>query len=116
MKDLTGSPLLIRYQKAHEENPKSRVFAPLAEAYRKLGMIDKAQEILLKGIKIHPNYSLGYLGLAHCYADLSQYKKVYETLKDFAKNDRDNKTAVSTFDLICLSSLFNKNPHSTHTG
>ncbi|MBT7608531.1 MAG: tetratricopeptide repeat protein [Bacteriovoracaceae bacterium] len=102
MKDLTGSPLLIRYQKAHEENPKSRVFAPLAEAYRKLGMIDKAQEILLKGIKIHPNYSLGYLGLAHCYADLSQYKKVYETLKDFAKNDRDNLKLQKLFADACM--------------
>ena len=102
MNDITGSPILIRYQKILHENPDSRVFAPLAEAYRKLGMIDKAQEILHKGISVHPKYALGYLGLAQCYADLEQYDKVYITLKEFAEIDRDNLKLQKLFADACI--------------
>ena len=45
------SPLLVKYLRAYEQNPKSRVFAPLAEVYRKLGMKEKAFDILKRGLK-----------------------------------------------------------------
>ena len=48
------SPLFLKYQADYEKNPRSRVFAPLAETYRKLGMTDKAMEILSQGIRFHP--------------------------------------------------------------
>ena len=98
-----GSPLLIRYQKAYDENPSSRVFAPLAEAYRKVGMLDKAQEILLKGIKLHPDYIFGYLGLAQCYAELSQFNEVYNTLTPFVQSYRDNIKLQKIYAVACLN-------------
>lgn len=39
-----------------ETDPKSKVFAQLADAYRKSNMIDEAIEIAKKGLEIHPNY------------------------------------------------------------
>lgn len=101
MKETLGSPLLIRYQEAYDENPNSRVFAPLAEVYRKLGMLDKAQEILLKGIQIHPDYVFGHLGLAQCYGDLNQYEEVYKTLSPFVQSYRDNIKLQKLFAVSC---------------
>ena len=90
MKDGLSSPLLIRYQKAYEDDPNSLVFAPLAEAYRKLGMLDKSQEILVQGLKKHPDYLLGHLGLARCYYDLNQHQQVCDTLMPYISGHRDN--------------------------
>src|SRR3954466_2793615 len=44
-----------KYTAALAADPKSRAFAPLAEAYRKLGKLDEALKILGDGLKIHPN-------------------------------------------------------------
>ncbi len=95
------SPLLQKYLKAYEANPKSRVFAPLAENYRKLGMIDKAIEVLNRGIKNHPTYVLGYLCLAHCYFDLGKYELCYSTIRPFVEEDRENLRLQKLFADCC---------------
>jgi tetratricopeptide (TPR) repeat protein len=102
LNDIKASPILIRYQKILEKNPDSRVFAPLAQAYRKLGMLDKALEILHIGIREHPKYALGHLGLAQCYADLDKYQHVYEVLKEFAQQDRNNLKLQNLFAESCI--------------
>ena len=96
------SPLFLKYQADYEKNPRSRVFAPLAETYRKLGMTDKAMEILSQGIRFHPNYVMGYLGLAFCYFDLRQYSLAYNTLKPLVETSRDNIRLQKLFAEICL--------------
>ena len=42
-------PQIYEYLKKYQEDPTSRVFAPLAEAYRKAGLIDEAIEIAREG-------------------------------------------------------------------
>jgi tetratricopeptide (TPR) repeat protein len=96
------SPLFLKYQTDYEKNPRSRVFAPLAETYRKLGMIDKAMEILSQGIRYHPTYVMGYLGLAFCYFDLKQYSLAYNTLRPLVETSRDNIRLQKLFAEICL--------------
>ena len=96
------SPLFLKYQADYEKNPRSRVFAPLAETYRKLGMTDKAMEILSQGIRFHPNYVMGYLGLAFCYFDLRQYSLAYNTLKPLIETSRNNIRLQKLFAEICL--------------
>lgn len=96
------SPLFLKYQSDFEKNPRSRVFAPLAESYRKLGMIDKAMEILSQGIRFHPTYIMGYLGLAFCYFDLKQYNLAYTTLRPLLENNRDNLRLQKLFADVCL--------------
>lgn len=105
MKDKKGllSPLFLKYQAEYEKNPKSRVFAPLAEMYRKIGMADKAMEILARGIKFHPTYVLGYLGMASCYFDIQQYSLAYSTLKPFIENNRDNLRLQRLFADTCVA-------------
>ncbi len=96
------SPLFLKYQSDFEKNPRSRVFAPLAEAYRKLGMTDKAMEILSNGIRFHPTYTMGYLGLAFCYFDLKQFNLAYSTLRPLLETNRDNIRLQKLFSEICI--------------
>ncbi len=96
------SPLFLKYQIDFEKNPRSRVFAPLAETYRKLGMTDKAMEILSQGIRFHPSYLMGYLGLAFCYFDLKQYNLSYSTLRPLVDSNRDNIRLQKLFSDVCL--------------
>lgn len=105
MKDKLGllSPLFLKYQAEYEKNPRSRVFAPLAEMYRKVGMVDKSMEILAQGIRQHPTYVLGYLGMSQCYYDIQQFSLAYNTLKPFVQTNRDNLKLQRLYADICLS-------------
>jgi pentatricopeptide repeat protein len=96
------SPLFLKYQADYEKNPRSRVFAPLAETYRKLGMTDKAMEILSQGIRYHPTYVMGYLGLSFCYFDLKQFHLAYNTLRPFVETNRDNIRLQKIFADVCI--------------
>ena len=106
-KQLLYSPLFLKYQADFEKNPRSRVFAPLAEIYRKIGMTDKAMEILSQGIRNHPAYVMGYMGLAFCYFDLKQFNLAYTTLRPFVEENRDNLRLQKLYADACLA-LFKK--------
>lgn len=96
------SPLFLKYQSEYEKNPRSRVFAPLAETYRKLGMTEKAMEILAQGIRFHPTYVMGYLGLAFCYFDIKQFNLAYSTLRPLVESNRDNIRLQKLFADVCI--------------
>ena len=96
------SPLFLKYQAEFEKNSRSRVFAPLAESYRKVGMTDKAMEILSQGIRFHPSYTMGYLGLAFCYFDIRQYNLAYTTLRPLVESNRDNIRLQKLFADVCI--------------
>ncbi len=84
------SPLISKYEEQLERDPRSRVFAPLAEAYRKVGLIENAFKVLQKGIRYNPDYLLGYLTLSQCYLDKGEYSLSYNTLRPLAPLHRDN--------------------------
>ena len=67
----------------------------------KLGMRDKAFEILKQGIKNHPSYLMGYLGLAFCYKDIGKLELAYSTLRPFVEGSRDNIKLQKLFGSIC---------------
>lgn len=80
----------IKYSHLYEREPESRVFAPLAESYRKLGMLQEAFELLKKGIQKHPQYALGYIVLARCHRDQGEFQRAYDVLLAAPKVDMDN--------------------------
>jgi len=51
----------------------SQIFAALADAYRKKGNIEKAREICLQGLEIHPNYSSAHVVMAKIYISEENY-------------------------------------------
>ncbi len=97
-----SSPIFLKYLEIYEKNPHSRVFAPLAEHYRQVGMTEKAIEILKRGIKLHPSYVMGHLGLAFCYFDQRQFNLAYNILKPLIPSNRDNLRLQRLFAKSCL--------------
>lgn len=97
-----ASALLSKYLEQYRKQPGSRVFAPLAESYRKLGMIDEALKVLKEGIKRHPGYVLGYLVLANCYHDQRKNDAAYQTLLPLTSQNRDNPGLQRLFAQVCL--------------
>lgn len=108
MRDSLQSPIIIKYQNLYKEDPNSRVFAPLAEAYRKFGMVDDAIEILKKGIRLHPNFTLGHIGLAYCYFDKKEFQMTYETLKPLVDDNRENLRLQKLYAQTCEALEKNK--------
>jgi tetratricopeptide (TPR) repeat protein len=96
------SALLAKYFNMYKENPRSRVFAPLAESFRKLGMLDDAYKILKEGIRHHPSYTLGYIVLANCYYDEEKYELTYNTLRPIITQNADNISLQKIFAQACI--------------
>lgn len=96
------SALLAKYFNMYKKNPRSRVFAPLAESFRKLGMLEDAYKILKDGIRHHPTYTLGYIVLAHCYYDEGKYELTYNTLRPIIQQNADNISLQKIFAQACI--------------
>lgn len=84
---------LEKYLKEYQENPRSRVFAPLAEAYRKSGLIDEAIEICKEGLEYHPSFLSGMVALARCYFDKGLYTATIKELEKVVSEVPDNYLA-----------------------
>jgi len=82
--------MIYEYLRRWQEDPTSRVFAPLAEAYRKAGMVDEAIEIAQDGVRIHPNYLGGKVALARALFDRQRYHEVIDQLEMPMQNAPDN--------------------------
>lgn len=102
-KKYKNSSLLAKYSLQYKRKPRSRVFAPLAETYRKLGMYDNAFKVLKEGIKHNPSYVLGYIVLANCYFDKQNYELAYNTLRPFVSDNLENLTLQKLFAQTCIN-------------
>lgn len=69
-----------KYQLILEKDPNSQVFAPLAEAYREMGMMQEAQKTILAGMQRHPQFVSGLVTLGKIMRDLGEYKKALDAL------------------------------------
>lgn len=88
-----GTPQIYQYLKRYQEDPSSRVFAPLAEAYRKAGLLDEAIEICRDGLRIHPNFIGGRVALARAFFDKRYYADVVKELEPVVMDAPDNLVA-----------------------
>ncbi len=104
MSKLKGSysPILFDYLKKYQEDPTSRVFAPLAEAYRKAGLIDQAIEIAREGLRVHPSFTGGRVALARALFDKKQFSEVLDELQPVIQDVPDNLVAQRLIAESCL--------------
>ena len=58
-----------KLERKHAENPEGRYFVPLANAYRKLGELERAEVLLRDGLRRHPDYLSAHIVLGRCLAD-----------------------------------------------
>ncbi len=73
-----------------EKDPNSKLFVPLAEEYRKEGMLDDAIEVLLNGIGRQPNYISARVSLGKMYFDKGMLKEARTEFENVIKVIPDN--------------------------
>ncbi len=97
------SPEFIeRYQIEYEKNPKSRIFAPLAEAYRQMGLLDEANRICSKGVQLHPEFAGGRVAFAKILVEKNEKEKALTQLEKAVELSPDNLLAHSLLGEILL--------------
>jgi hypothetical protein len=110
----TASAEIGKYLDILAKDPKSRVFAPLAEAYRKAGHVDDALATALEGLKVHPNYLGGRVALGRAYFEKRQYAEAAAEMQKVVKSAPDNlmahrvlgQIAQAQFDLPAAEKAF----------
>ncbi|MCB0365393.1 MAG: hypothetical protein H6624_00575 [Bdellovibrionaceae bacterium] len=94
--DEINPEFIERYQLLYEQNPKSKIFAPLAEAYRKMGLTNEALEIAESGVSIHPTFAGGHVALGKILLDLNRLQEATIALQKAADLAPENIMAQST--------------------
>lgn len=87
--------LVEKYQLMHQKDPESKVFAPLAEAYRKMGLLDQAHKVAFDGVKIYPDFVSGRVALGRCLIAMNENYKAIPQLKKATELAPENILAQS---------------------
>ncbi len=95
-------PSIYGYLKKYQDDPTSRVFAPLAEAYRKAGLVDEAVEIAREGLVHHPQFMGGRVALARALFDKRLFQEVVDELFPIVQDIPDNLVAQRLLAESCL--------------
>lgn len=91
-----------------QDDPKSKIFAPLAESYRKIGLVDEAIEICKEGLLANPDFVGGKVALARAYFDKKSFVQVRELLAPLIDRIPDNLLAQRLYADSCLDLGFIK--------
>ncbi|KAF0219017.1 MAG: hypothetical protein FD174_2406 [Geobacteraceae bacterium] len=82
-----------KYEDTLAKDPRSYCFAPLAEIYRKLGLLDDAIHVAKRGCEIHPEYVGGYMALGRAYFEKGMKKESRDALEKAVRVTPDNLLA-----------------------
>lgn len=97
------TPEIKKYQAMLGSNPTSRVFATLAELYRKQGMYDEAIGLCIKGLKHHPDYLSGHAVLGLAYFDKGMLREAAGELERVVSANPDHLMATRALGDIMLA-------------
>ena len=87
--------LIEKYQLLLQRDPKSQVFAPLTEAYRKMGLLEEAFRIAVRGVQFNPAFGGGRIALAKVFLDRDNLQGALEELEKAVELSPDNILAHS---------------------
>lgn len=73
-----------------EKDPNSRLFLPLAEEYRKSGMLDEAITIILRGLEYQPGYTSARVALGRLYLEKNMIEEARNEFENVVKSIPDN--------------------------
>ena len=106
----TDPSLMKKYLTIYKKNPRSKVFALLADLYRKQGIVDKAFNICKAGLKEHPQFALGHVALALILLDINKLELAAESLEKAIDLAPEN---IFAHKLLGQTWLKLKNPEKT---
>lgn len=84
---------LERYLRIYQENPDSRVFAPLSDMYRRLARFREAEQVSREGLLRHPYYAGGKVALAHVLLDTERLQEALDIIEEVVTFYPDNLLA-----------------------
>jgi len=93
-------PEINKYLAILSKDPGSMVFAPLAEAYRKVGMLAEAIATAQDGLKLRPDYVSGMVALGRAYFEKGLLAEARENLEKVLVIAPDNIIAASILEEI----------------
>lgn len=73
-----------------EKDPQSRLFLPLAEEYRKSGMLDEAISVILRGLEQQPGYTSARVALGRLYLEKDMISEAKNEFENVVKTIPDN--------------------------
>ena len=73
-----------------EKDPNSRLFLPLAEEYRKSGMLDEAISVLLSGLERQPGYTSARVALGRIYSEKNMIEEARDEFEKVVSAIPDN--------------------------
>lgn len=85
---------ITRLEALYAGNPGGRVFTHLAEAYRKAGELDRARDILDRGLRNHGEYASAYVVLGRVLIDMGQSDEARAAFRRVIELDRHNLIAL----------------------
>jgi tetratricopeptide (TPR) repeat protein len=88
--------LFERYRRA----PGSHVFAPLADAYRKIGLVEEALDICARGLSANPRYASGHVVQGKCEYDAGRVDRAEAAFKKVLEIDPNNLVALKYLGMI----------------
>jgi tetratricopeptide (TPR) repeat protein len=91
--------LFERYRRA----PGSHVFAPLADAYRKLGLVEEALDICARGLSANPQYASGFVVQGKCQYDAGRADRAETAFRRVLEIDPNNLVALRYLGIIRAS-------------
>ncbi|HEY6210591.1 MAG TPA: tetratricopeptide repeat protein, partial [Gemmatimonadales bacterium] len=83
-----------KLEQRYRENPKGRNFAPLADAYRKAGLLDHAIELCKSGLQRHPDYVSAHIVYGRCLIDQKNDPAAIEAFRKVLALDSENVLAL----------------------
>ncbi len=85
---------LHRLLERFEEQPNGRIFAPLADCYRKLNRLDEAYKVSVDGLMRHPRYSTGFVVLGKIHLDRHELEEARTAFETVLSIDPENLIAL----------------------
>ncbi len=94
--------LIEKYQLMLEKDPKAKVFAPLAEAYRKMGLKKEALTLCRSGVQHNPHFAGGRVALAKLLLEEQHFEEAAQELHRATELSPENILAQSLLADTCL--------------
>lgn len=91
---MASSSEIEKLERRCAENPHGLTFAPLAEAYRKHGDLDRALEVLRAGRELHPDYIPASIVLGRCHLDRGELPEAERAFAHVLTLDPENVIAL----------------------
>jgi tetratricopeptide (TPR) repeat protein len=93
---MAASSEIEKLERRYAENPDGRYFAPLADAYRKAGQLDRALELVRAGLTKHPDYLSAHIVLGRCLLDHKDDGSAAQAFQRVLSLDAENIIALKS--------------------